>query len=232
MATLSALKNFIPNSKLLKEMLSIGIPAVLMQAIGSVMTFSMNNILGKFSQEAENVFGIYFKLQSFIFMPVFGLNNGMVPIISYNYGAKKSERIYATMKLAAITAVSYMLLGFLTFQIFPVTLLGMFNATDEMIAIGSVALRTISFSFMMAGVSIVSISTCQALGKSIYSLIVSVVRQLVMLIPAAFLLSLSGKVNLVWLAFPISEVVGCTLCVIFVTRVLRNALSEKKNVKV
>lgn len=219
------LKNFIPQLKLLKEMLSIGIPAVLMQAIGSVMTFSMNNILGKFSQEAENVFGIYFKLQSFIFMPVFGLNNGMVPIISYNYGAKNKERIYATMKLAAITAVSYMLLGLLAFQLFPGTLLGMFNASDKMLLIGKTALRTISLSFVMAGVSIVSISTCQALGKSIYSLIVSVARQLIVLIPTAFLLSLSGKVNLVWLAFPIAEVVGCALCVIFVTRVLKKSLS-------
>ena len=219
------LKNFLPKLKILREMLSIGIPAVLMQAIGSVMTFSMNNILGKFSQEAENVFGIYFKLQSFIFMPVFGLNNGMVPIISYNYGARKKERIYATMKLATITAVSYMFLGLLAFQIFPGTLLGMFNASEEMLAIGKTALRTISLSFVMAGVSIVSISTCQALGKSIYSLIVSVARQLVVLIPTAFALSLTEKVNLVWLAFPISEIVGCTLCVIFVTRVLRKSLS-------
>ncbi len=218
------LKNLIPDTKLLKDMLAIGIPAVLMQAIGSVMTFSMNNILGKFSQEAENVFGIYFKLQSFIFMPVFGLNNGMVPIISYNYGAKKKDRIYATMKLAAITAVAYMTLGLLAFQFFPGTLLGMFNASDKMLAIGKVALRTISISFIMAGVSIVSISTCQALGKSIYSLIVSIARQLVVLIPTAFLFSLSGNVNLVWIAFPIAEVVGCTLCVIFVTRVLKKVL--------
>lgn len=225
------LKNFIPKFKILKEMLAIGIPAVLMQAIGSVMTFSMNNILGKFSQEAENVFGIYFKLQSFIFMPVFGLNNGMVPIISYNYGAKKKERIYATMKLAAFVAVGYMILGLLVFQLFPGALLGMFNASEEMLAIGKIALRTISISFIMAGFSIVSISTCQALGKSIYSLIVSVARQLVVLIPVAFLLSLTGKVNLVWLAFPISEVVGCTLCIIFVTRVLRKSLSETKTIE-
>ena len=225
------LKNFIPKFNLLKEMLAIGIPAVLMQAIGSIMTFSMNNILGKFSQEAENVFGIYFKLQSFIFMPVFGLNNGMVPIISYNYGAKKKERIYATMKLAAFVAVGYMILGLLIFQLFPGALLGMFNASEEMLAIGKGALRIISLSFVMAGISIVSISTCQALGKSIYSLIVSIARQLVVLIPVAFLLSLTGKVNLVWLAFPISEVVGCTLCIIFVTRVLRKSLSENQKIQ-
>lgn len=225
------LKNFIPQPKVLKEMLAIGIPSVLMQAIGSVMTFSMNNILGGFSQEAENVFGIYFKLQSFVFMPVFGLNNGMVPIIAYNYGANKKDRVYATMKLAAITAVSYMILGLLVFQLLPNTLLGFFNASEKMLSIGRVALRIISISFVMAGFSIVSISTCQALGKSIYSLIVSVVRQLVMLIPSAFLLSLSGNVNLVWIAFPISEVVGCALCIIFVTRVLRKAFNSNETAK-
>ena len=220
------LKNLIPQIKILREMLSIGIPAVFMQAISSVMTFSMNNILGGFNQEAENVFGVYFKLQGFIFMPVFGLNNGMVPIIAYNYGASKKERIYKTMKLAVISAFSYMFLGFLLFQLFPEALLSLFNATPEMISIGKAALRTISISFIMAGVSIVSISTCQALGKSIYSLIVSVVRQLVMLIPAAYLLSLSGKINLIWWAFPIAELVGCTLCVIFVMSVLKKYVSK------
>ena len=221
------IKNILPKVKLLSEMLAIGIPSVLMQAIGSVMTFSMNNILLKFSGAALNVFGIYFKLQSFIFMPVFGLNNGMIPIIAYNYGAEKKERIYATMKLAAIAAISYMLLGFAVFQLLPETLLGLFNASAEMISVGVPALRIISISFMMAGFSIVSISTCQALGKSIYSLIVSVARQLVVLIPSAYLLSLSGKVGLVWLAFPISELVGCTCCIIFVRIVLKSTLEKK-----
>ena len=220
------IKNFIPRAKILWEMLTIGIPAVLMQAIGSIMTFSMNNILGSFSQEAENVFGVYFKLQSFVFMPVFGLNNGMVPIIAYNYGARKKERIYATMKLSALTAVSYMLFGLLMFQFFPELLLSLFSAEGGMITIGCGALRTISLSFILAGFSIVSISTCQALGKSIYSLIVSIVRQLVVLIPAAYLLSLSGNVNAVWWSFPIAELVGCTLCIIFVTGVLKRAVAS------
>jgi Na+-driven multidrug efflux pump len=158
-------------------------------------------------------------------MPVFGLNNGMVPIIAYNYGARKKERIYATMKLSAITAVSYMLLGFAVFQLLPSVLLGFFNASAEMISVGVPALRIISISFMMAGFSIVSISTCQALGKSIYSLIVSVLRQLVVLIPTAYLLSLSGKVSLVWWSFPIAEVVGVTSCLIFVRFVLKKAFS-------
>ena len=223
------IKNLIPKLRLLGEILAIGIPSVLMQAIGSVMTFSMNNILLSFSNDALNVFGIYFKLQSFIFMPVFGLNNGMVPIIAYNYGAQKTDRIYATMKLAIITAVSYMLLGFAAFQIFPKTLLGIFNASVE---VGVPALRTISISFMLAGFSIVSISTCQALGKSIYSLIVSVARQLVVLIPTAYLLSLSGNVNTVWWAFPIAELVGCTCCIIFVNIVLRKTAGKNpKNIQ-
>ena len=162
-------------------------------------------------------------------MPVFGLNNGMVPIIAYNYGAEKKDRIYKTMTLSVICAFTYMLLGFLAFQFFPAALLSLFNATPEMITIGSAALRTISISFIMAGISIVSISTCQALGKSIYSLIVSVVRQLVMLIPAAYLLSLSGKIHLIWWAFPIAELVGCSLCVIFVTSVLKRCVATMKS---
>ena len=222
------LKNLIPKLRVLKEMLAIGIPSVLMQAIGSVMTFTMNNILLKFSEAALNVFGIYFKLQSFVFMPIFGLNNGMIPIVAYNYGAEKKERIYAAMKLAAITAASYMLAGFAVFQLIPHVLLGFFNASAEMLEIGKMALRIISISFIMAGFSIVSISTCQALGKSIYSLIVSVIRQLLVLIPAAYLLSLSGNVNLVWWAFPIAELVGCTACIIFVNIVLKKTVSHIK----
>jgi Na+-driven multidrug efflux pump len=225
------IKNFIPQGRTLYEMLTIGIPAVLMQAISSVMTFAMNFILNGFSTEALNVFGIYFKLQSFIFMPVFGLNNGMVPIISYNYGAEKKTRIYKTMKLAAICAVSYMLLGFLLFQTIPGVLLKFFKATDLMLTLGKPALRTISISFIMAGFSIVSISVCQALGQSIYSLIVSIVRQLVILIPAAFLLSLSGNVNLIWWAFPIAELVGCALCITFVLMVLKKRVSIMPDVK-
>lgn len=222
------IKNFIPKLRLLGEILTISIPSILMQAISSVMTFSMNAILLKFSNAALNVFGIYFKLQSFIFMPVFGLNNGMIPIIAYNFGAEKKDRIYKTMKLSAIVAVGYMLLGFAVFQIIPGVLLDFFNASAEMLAIGKTSLRIISLSFMMAGFSIVSISTCQALGKSIYSLIVSVIRQLVVLIPAAFLLSLSGSVDAVWWSFPIAELIGCTSCVIFVRRVLKNTVSHMK----
>lgn len=221
------IKNLIPKVKVLSEMLIIAIPSVVMQAIGSVMTFAMNNILLKFSEEALNVFGIYYKLQSFIFMPVFGLNNGMIPIIAYNYGARNPDRVRATMKLSAITAIGYMLVGFAAFQLFPNTLLGLFNASAEMLRVGAPALRTISISFMMAGFSIVSISTCQALGKSIYSLFVSIARQIVVLIPSAYLLSLSGNVNLVWWSFPIAEVVGLTCCIIFVRKVLKDSFKNE-----
>ena len=222
------LKNFIPDWETVKETLVIAIPAVLMQAIGSVMTFCMNLILKGFSDLAVNVFGVYFKLQSFVFMPVFGLNSGMVPIIAYNYGAKKKERVYHVLKIAAACAVCYMLIGLAVFQLFPDMLLGMFNATDDMLTIGRVALRTLSISFIFAGISVVSISCCQALGKSIYSLFVSAGRQLVVLIPAAFLLSLLGNVDLVWWAFPIAEIMSLILCVIFVIRAFKFAFGSKK----
>lgn len=222
------LKNILPDKKLIAETLVIGIPSVLMQAIGSVMTFCMNNVLKGFGLDAMNVFGVYFKLQSFIFMPIFGLNNGMVPIIAYNYGAKHRDRVIKTVTLAAASAVSYMLLGFIAFQIFPVQLLGMFNATENMIAIGKVALRTISISFIFAGFCIVTSSVCQALGKSIYSLFTSIGRQLVVLIPVSFLFSLSGNVNLVWLAFPIAEIVSVTLSAAFMFKVLNKVMPKSQ----
>lgn len=221
------LKNFPPDLELIKEIMVISIPSVLMQAIGTVMTLSMNAILIGFSNTALNVFGVYFKLQSFVFMPVFGLNNGMVPIISYNYGAKHKKRVFDTMKLAYVAAVLYTVCGLLAFQIFPGALLSIFNATDEMIAIGTTALRTISWSFLFAGFSIVSISSCQALGKSIYGLFSSIGRQLVILIPVAFLLSLTGNVAAVWWAFPIAELASLVLCAIFVINTFRAAFPKE-----
>ncbi len=224
------LANFIPDVKLIKEILTISIPSVLMQAIGTVMTLSMNNILLGFERVGEgvgktglNVFTVYFKLQSFVFMPVFGLNSGMIPILSYNYGAGKPKRVFGTMKIAYATAVSYILLGLLVFQLFPDMLLGIFNANDSMLKIGRVALRTISWSFLFAGFSIISISACQALGKSIFSLFVSIGRQLVVLIPSAFLLSLANNIDLVWWAFPIAELMSLALCIIFLIITLKAA---------
>ncbi len=219
------IKNFIPRLSVLREMLVIGIPSVLMQAIGTVMTLSMNKVLYGFSIEAMNVFGVYFKLQSFVFMPIFGLTNGMIPIVSYNFGAKSRTRVNETIKVAAITAVSYMLLGLLAFQTLPDLLLGMFNASDAMLEIGRAALRTISISFIFAGFAIIASSVCQALGKSIYSLFVSIGRQLVVLIPTAFLLSLTGNVNAVWWAFPIAEIMSLVLACYFLIRVMRKSFT-------
>jgi len=219
----------IPRARLLTEILAIGIPSVLMQAIGSVMTYCMNKVLISFPDcgvSAMNVFGIYFKLQSFIFMPIFGMNNGIVPIIAYNYGARKRDRVMKTVRLAMILAVSYMILGLAAFQLFPAQLLGIFNADATMLEIGTVALRTISLSFIFAGFCIISLTVCQALGKSIYSLITSIGRQLVVLIPIALLLSLSGNVNLVWLAFPIAEIVSVILATLFMLRVLKKLLPK------
>lgn len=222
------LKNFIPRFSVIKEILEIGVPAVLMQAIGSVMTFSMNIILEGFSGIAVNVFGVYFKLQSFVFMPIFGFNNGLIPIMAYNYGANKRERVFAALKLGLFVAIGYMLFGLLLFQLIPGTLLGFFNAGAEMLEIGIPALRTISLSFVFAGFSVISISACQALGKSIYSLFVSIGRQLVVLIPAAFLLSLIGEVRYVWWAFPIAELMSLALCIIFLIRVLKKAFGKNE----
>ncbi len=216
-------KNFAPKLALVKEILGISIPSVLMQAIGTVMTLSMNMILISFSEIAMNVFGVYFKLQSFIFMPIFGLNNGMVPILSYNYGAGKPKRVYSTMKISYITAISYAVFGFLCFQLFPEALLSIFQAGEEMLAIGRVALRIISISFLFAGFSIISISTCQALGKSIFALFVSVGRQLVVLVPVAFVLSLFRRVELVWWAFPIAELMSLVLSALFLVITLKKA---------
>jgi Na+-driven multidrug efflux pump len=221
------LKNFIPQFTVVKEILEIGIPAVLMQAIGSVMTFSMNIILEGFSGMAVNVFGVYFKLQSFVFMPIFGFNNGLIPIMAYNYGAGKKQRVMAALRRGLFVAIGYMLLGLLTFQIVPGTLLGLFNASEAMLEIGIPALRTISISFVFAGFSVISISACQALGKSIYSLFVSVGRQLVVLIPSAYLLSLIGEVKFVWWAFPIAEIMSLILCLVFLLRVLKKAFPKE-----
>ncbi len=220
------LKNLIPRKDVIVEMLAIGIPSVLMQAVGSIMTFCMNIILISFSNEALNVFGVYFKLQSFVFMPVFGLNNGIIPIISYNYGAGYKDRVKHAVRLGIITATAYMLLGLLVFQLFPNVLLGFFNASEYMVEIGNTALRIISTSFIFAGVAVISSAVCQALGKSIYSLIVSVGRQLVVLIPVAFLLSLAGNLKLVWVAFPIAEVVSFTLSVFFLVRSIEKAFGK------
>ena len=194
-----------------------------MQSIGSVMVFGLNRILISFTTTATAVFGAYFKLQSFIFMPVFGLNNAMVPIIAYNFGARKPVRVKRTIKLAVITAICIMAVGTAAFELIPGLLLSFFNASPDMLAIGIPALRIIGVHFVLAGFCIPAGSVCQAIGNPFYSLIVSVCRQLLVLLPAAWLLARTGVLTLVWLAFPIAEVVSLTLSSIFLRRTLRSA---------
>lgn len=205
------------------EIYRVGIPSIIMQSIGSVMTFGLNKILISFTTTATAVFGAYFKLQSFIFMPTFGLNNGMVPIIAYNYGAKKMDRVKKTVKLTILTAICILLLGFAAFELIPGVLLSFFNASGDMLAIGIPALRIIGTHYLLAGFCIIAGSVCQAIGNPVYSLIVSVCRQLVVLLPAAWLLAQTGNLNMVWLAFPIAELVSLILSAIFLKRTMRAA---------
>jgi len=218
------MKELVPDGAVIKKIYSVGIPSIIMGSIGSVMTYGMNLILMGFSSTAAAVFGVYFKLQSFIFMPVFGLNNGMVPIIAYNYGAKKKERMLRTMKLAIMYAVGIMFVGFLVMQIFPVQLFSLFEASAEMLAIGVPALRFISISFLFAGFCIIAGSTFQALGNGMLSMIVSIARQLVVLLPVAYLLSLTGNLNLIWLSFPIAELMSVVLSGVFLYRMYQKVI--------
>ena len=206
-----------------REIYRVGVPSIVMQSIGSVMTFGMNRILFVFTPTATAVFGAYFKIQSFIFMPVFGLNNGMLPIISYNYGAARMDRVKRTVRLTICTAVCIMTVGFAVFQLAPATLLTLFDASAEMTAIGVPALRIISISFLLAGFCIIAGSVCQAIGNPLYSMMVSICRQLVVLLPAAWLLAQSGRLELVWWSFPIAEIASFTLSAIFLRRTMRAA---------
>ena len=223
-----SLSSFRLDKAIIGRIYSVGIPSIIMASIGSIMTFGMNKILIGFSSTAAAVFGVYFKLQSFIFMPVFGLNNGTVPILAYNYGARKPERIMKTLKLAIVYAVAIMFMGFVAFQTLPDKLLLIFNASDLMLEIGVPALKTISLSFMFAGYCIVCSSMFQALGHGMMSLITSVVRQLVVLLPVAFLLSKTGIVTYVWYAFPIAEIFSLTLSTVFLLRIYKTNIAPLK----
>ena len=212
------------DGKVVKGILTVGIPAVIMNGIGSIMTFGMNQILQGFTETATSVFGIYFKLQSFFFMPLFGLNGATISIVAFNYGAKKPERIMKTLKLACGAALTLMICGFLVFQFVPDLLLGMFNPSDDFLVIGRSCLRTISWSFPVAAVCIALIACFQALGNGIYATITSICRQLVVLLPAAYLLSLTGNVNLVWLSYPIAELASGTATVFFFIKIYRQKI--------
>lgn len=208
-------RGFRPSGAIIGVIYAVGVPSIIMAAISSVMTFGMNQILIGFTTTATAVLGVYFKLQSFIFMPVFGLNNGLVPIIAYNFGARKPDRMLRAVKLGILYATGIMAIGFAIFQVSSAVLLGFFEVSDYMLQIGVPALRIISISFLLAGFCIISSSTFQALGHGVLSLIVSLVRQLVVLLPVAWLLSLSGQLELVWWAFPFAELFSLTLCIFF-----------------
>lgn len=219
--TLSGLR---PRSFTVRTILSVGIPSIIMGSIGSVMTYCVNRILDGFSSTAVAVFGVYFKLQSFFFMPVFGLNNAMVPLIAYNYGARRPARMKQTVRWAIIYACSIMAVGLLLMQLMPDVFLRLFDASDDMLRIGVPALRTISLAFVGAGYAIVLSSTFQALGKGLYSMFVSIARQLVVLVPAAWLLSRTGQLSAVWWAFPIAEIMSALVSTLFLLHLKKTLL--------
>ncbi len=208
-------KGFRFDGEIIRKIYAVGIPTAIMISIGSVMTYSLNRILLTFTSTANAVFGVYFRLQSIVFMPIFGLNNGMVPILSYNYGARNKKRMLKTIKLSMTYATIIMAIGFAIFQLFPLQLLSLFNATPDMIDIGIPAFRIISISFLFAGFCIISGSVFQALGSGVPSMITSTSRQLLALVPLALLLSRIGGLNAIWWAFPLSEIVAVSLTIIF-----------------
>lgn len=219
-------RGFKPSGKIIGKIYAIGIPSIIMQSIGSVMVYGLNMILMVFSSTAVAVFGVYFKLQSFVFMPVFGLNNGLIPIMAYNYGAKKRKRMLDAFKYAVFMAAGIMCIGAAIFELIPNVLFKMFDASDSMLAMGTVALRIIAIHFPIAAVCIVTGAVFQSLGKAIYSMINSIMRQLVVLLPAAYLLALTGNVNNVWWAFPIAEIMSGLVTLVFFIILNKNIIQK------
>lgn len=225
-------KGFRPNGKIIGTIYKVGIPSIIMQSIGSIMTYSMNRVLIDFTTTATAVFGVYFKLQSFFFMPLFGMNNGITPIIAYCYGARQRKRMIKTIKLSLVVSFGLLMFGFTAFELFPQLLLGMFHASPEMLKIGVPALRIIGVHFLVAWFCIIAGTVFQALGKAVFSLIVSVMRQLVVLIPAAFILARLGGLHAVWWAFPIAEVMSftvSTICLVHIYRTIIKPLPEGRD---
>lgn len=225
-----SIKKFAVDFKTIVNIYEIGFPSIVMQSAASFMIFQLNNLLASFSTTATAVLGVYFKLQSFVILPVFGLNNSVISIVSYNYGAGKIKRLLKTVKVANIYAFSIMLAGFLLCQILPVQILKIFDASDNMLAIGVPALRIISFSFLIAPFSIVSSGTFQALGKGTFSLIISLIRQLIVILPLSYLLSRVMGMKGVWVAFPIAEIVAGILTIIYLRKLYKNEIM-KRNIK-
>ena len=228
------LKYLVPDKQVIKPVLAVGVPSIIMMAIGSVMNFGMNQVFLGFGQTPANVFGIYFKLQSLFLMPLLGINNASISIIAYNYGARQPKRIVKTVKLALATAFGVMLVGFALFQIFPDVVMGIFASSgeaeaQEMVKMGATAMRIVSIHFLLASIGIPLSASFQALGNGIYATIVSLCRQLVVLLPAAYLLSLSGNVHVVWWSFPIAEVASSTLCVLFFLRLYKQKIKPLRD---
>ncbi len=223
-------KQYSPKMSIIRNIYAVGLPSIIMQSIGSVMTFGLNKILIGFSKTAVALFGVYFKLQSFIFLPVYGLNNGLIPIMAYNYGARRRKRILGVMRYAFIYAVSIMTVGMLVMHFFPKPLLGLFEASNKMLEIGIPALRIISMHFIMAGFGIMISSSLQGLGHGVYAMIMSFTRQLVVLLPAAYLLSRTGNLDNVWWSFLIAECFSVTVGIISFTKVKRNQLDVMEDV--
>ncbi|MDR2180948.1 MAG: MATE family efflux transporter [Synergistaceae bacterium] len=219
-------RGFRPNGAIIKRIYAVGLPSILMASLGSVMTYGINSILISFTATAAAVFGVYFKLQSFVFMPVFGVNNGMVPILAFNFGAKKKDRITQTIKIAVMYAVGIMSLGIAAFQFYPDKLLALFNATEDMLSIGIPALRIISIHYAFAGFCIVFISVFQALGNGLESLFIAVTRQLILLLPMAWLLSLTGNVDAIWWSFPAAECFTFALSAALMKRVYNKRIKN------
>lgn len=219
-------KGFRPDGYTIVQIIRVGVPSTIMQAIGSLMVFCMNKILLGFTSTAAAVFGVYFKLQSFVFMPIFGLNGGMIPIIAYNYGAEKRKRLVKTINLSFVYALIIMSAGTLIFELIPDTLFSMFDASQDMLSMGRVALRIIAIHFPIAGFCIICGGAFQAMGNGVYSMINSIMRQIVVLIPVSYLLSLTGNVNNVWWAFPIAEIMSAAVTVYFMVRLNRRVISH------
>ena len=218
-------RGFRPHWRTVRDIYTVGLPAIVMQSIGTVMTMALNGILSAFSTAAYTVFGLYFKLQSFVFMPVFGLTQGLMPIMGYNYGARNKKRLLSALKQGCVIALIIMTLGLLVFLLFPAQLLGIFNASRELLEIGVPALRIIASCFLFAALGIVSSTLFQAVGRGVYSLIVSLMRQLVVLVPAAWVLArITGEVNAVWGAFPIAEVFSLIASIFLFLRLYRKEI--------
>jgi putative MATE family efflux protein len=219
-------KGFSPDGKIIKSIYAVGIPSILMQCVGSLMIYGMNRILILFTSTANAVFGVFFRLQSFVFMPLFGMNNAVIPIIAFNYGARRKDRIVKTIKLSLVYAGCIMLAGLLLFQLLPAQMLRLFNATPDMLAIGVPAFRIMSTIYIFAGFCIICVSVLQAMGNAVHGLIIVSARQLLVLLPAAWLLSLTGYLDMVWVSFPIAEIASLAASIFFLKRLFATKLQN------